>query len=211
MIKANYYLMNYNNQLVLTGQVNDVGASIRTNVDKSYRMGIELEGALKISERFSWNANVTLSKNKIKDFTEVMYDYGTNFDEYNEVKTTYHNTDISFSPNVIAGSGLNYKPVKNFEATLLTKYVGQQYLDNTSNSQRSIDAYVVNDLRLTYTVQPSFMKELALSFLVNNILEEEYESNGYTWGYAGGGQQYRENYYYPQAGRSFMAMLTLKF
>jgi iron complex outermembrane receptor protein len=174
-------------------------------------MGIELEGALKISERFSWNANVTLSKNKIKDFTEVMYDYGTNFDEYNEVKTTYHNTDISFSPNVIAGSGLNYKPVKNFEATLLTKYVGQQYLDNTSNSQRSIDAYVVNDLRLTYTVQPSFMKELALSFLVNNILEEEYESNGYTWGYAGGGQQYRENYYYPQAGRSFMAMLTLKF
>ncbi|SKC76599.1 TonB-dependent receptor [Ohtaekwangia koreensis] len=211
MIKANYYLMNYNNQLVLTGQVNDVGASIRTNVDKSYRMGIELEGALKISERFSWNANVTLSKNKIKDFTEVMYDYGTNFDEYNEVKTTYHNTDISFSPNVIAGSGLNYKPVKNFEATLLTKYVGQQYLDNTSDSQRSIDAYVVNDVRLTYTVQPSFMKELALSFLVNNIFEEEYESNGYTWGYAGGGQQYRENYYYPQAGRNFMAMLTLKF
>lgn len=211
MLKANYYLMDYRDQLVLTGQVNDVGASIRTNVDKSYRMGIELEGALKISERFSWNANVTLSRNKIKEFTEVYYDYGAGFDEYNEVSVTHRDTDISFSPNVIAGSGLNYKVFKNLEATLLTKYVGSQYLDNTSNSQRSIDAYVVNDLRFSYTVHPTFMKEIGLSLLINNILEEEYESNGYTWGYAGGGQQYRENYYYPQAGRNFMAMLTLKF
>jgi iron complex outermembrane receptor protein len=211
MLKANYYLMDYRDQLVLTGQVNDVGASIRTNVDKSYRMGIELEGALKISERFSWNANVTLSRNKIREFTEVYYDYGTNFDEYNEVSVTHRDTDISFSPNVIAGSGLNYKVFKNLEATLLTKYVGSQYLDNTSNTQRSIDAYVVNDLRFSYTVHPTFMKEIALSLLINNILEEEYESNGYTWGYAGGGQQYRENYYFPQAGRNFMAMLTLKF
>jgi iron complex outermembrane recepter protein len=211
MLKANYYLMDYRDQLVLTGQVNDVGASIRTNVDKSYRMGIELEGALKISERFSWNANVTLSRNKIKEFTEVYYDYGANFDEYNEVRVTHRDTDISFSPNIIAGSGLNYRVFKNLEATLLTKYVGSQYLDNTSNTQRSIDAYVVNDLRFSYTVHPTFMKEIALSLLVNNILEEEYESNGYTWGYAGGGQQYRENYYFPQAGRNFMAMLTLKF
>ena len=211
MLKANYYLMDYRDQLVLTGQVNDVGASIRTNVDKSYRMGIELEGALKISERFSWNANVTLSRNKIKEFTEVYYDYGAGFDEYNEVRVTHRDTDISFSPNVIAGSGLNYKVFKNLEATLLTKYVGSQYLDNTSNSQRSIDAYVVNDLRFSYTVHPTFMKEIALSFLINNILEEEYESNGYTWGYAGGGQQFRENYYFPQAGRNFMALFTLKF
>ncbi|HEY9045296.1 MAG TPA: TonB-dependent receptor [Ohtaekwangia sp.] len=211
MLKANYYLMDYKNQLVLTGQVNDVGASIRTNVDKSYRTGIELEGALKISERLTWNANVTLSRNKIKDFTEVYYDYGVNFDEYNEVKKVYHNTDISFSPNVIAGSGFTYKPVKGLEATLLSKYVGHQYLDNTSNSARSISSYVVNDVRFTYTLQPNFMKEIVLSLLVNNILDEKYSSNGYTWGYAAGTQLYRENYYYPQAGRNFMAMLTLKF
>ena len=105
-LNVNYYWMDYRNQLVLTGQVNDVGASIRTNVDKSYRMGLEMEGLLRISQKLSLNANITLSRNKIKDFDEVIYDYGANFDEYNEVKRSYTDTDISFSPNVIAGSDL---------------------------------------------------------------------------------------------------------
>lgn len=211
ILQANYFLMDYQNQLVLTGAINDVGASVRTNVDRSYRMGIELSGAVKLSRTFQWNANLTLSRNRIEDFTEVVYDYGENFDEYNTVETNHKNTDISFSPAVIAGSQISWAPFKNAEVALLTKYVGKQYLDNTSNESRKIDPYFINDIRIAYTWKPSFMREITLSTLFNNILDEEYESNGYTWGYAGGGMNFRENYYFPQAGRNFMLMLTLKF
>jgi iron complex outermembrane receptor protein len=130
---------------------------------------------------------------------------------YNVIERNYSNSDISFSPNVIAGSGFSYFPVVHAEITLLTKYVARQYLDNTSTEARSIDPYLTNDIRLKYFWNPGFMKEISLSFLVNNILDEKYESNGYTYGYLGGGQEYRENFYYPQAGRNFMAMLVLKF
>lgn len=210
-LKANYYLMLYKNQLVLTGELNDVGSSIRTNVDKSYRTGIEMEAMIRINDRIGWSGNVTVSRNKIKEFTEVLYDFGINWDEHLAVENKYNNTDISYSPALTAASGLTYYPVRNLETTLLTKYVGKQYLDNTANEARSIDAYLINDLRITYTLRPAFVKELAVSILVNNILNETYESNGYTWGYLGGGTAYRENFYYPQAGRNFMAMLTLKF
>jgi iron complex outermembrane receptor protein len=208
---TNFYFMNYKNQLVLTGALNDVGASVRTNVDKSYRMGIETEVLVKLTEKLSWNVNLTLSENKIKEFTEVLYDYGPDWDEYNVVENTYEDTDISFSPRVIGGSGLSYTPFNGAEITLLTKYVGKQYLDNTTNNARSIDSYLVNDIRLGYTIHPSFVKAITVSFLINNILDEEFESNGYTWGYLGGGDTYRENYYYPHAGTNFMGMLTLKF
>jgi iron complex outermembrane receptor protein len=209
-LNANYYLMDYKNQLVLTGQVNDVGASIRTNVDKSYRMGLELEAIARISQNLSLNANLTLSRNKIKNFDEVLYDYGTGFDEFNEVKRSYSDTDISFSPNVIVGSSLMYKPFKNAELALLTKHVGRQFLDNTSNDARSIAGYYINDLRFNYTFKPAFLREIAFSVLVNNIFDKKYESNGYTWGYIGGGAEYRENYFFPQAGTNFLVMLTVK-
>jgi iron complex outermembrane receptor protein len=209
-LNVNYYLMDYKNQLVLTGQVNDVGASVRTNVDKSYRMGLELEALVRISKKLSLNANVTLSRNKIKKFDEVLYDYGVNFDEYNEIKRSYSDTDISYSPNVIVGSSLMYKPFKNAELALLTKYVGRQFLDNTSNKERSVAAYCINDIRFNYTFKPAFMKEITLSVLVNNIFNKKYQSNGYTWGYIGGGTEYRENYFFPQAGANFLAMLTMK-
>jgi iron complex outermembrane recepter protein len=208
---ANYYLMDYTNQLVLTGAVNDVGASVRTNVDKSYRSGVELESSLRLSNKFTWGANLTLSQNKIRDFREIVYDYGTNFDEYNVVENKYQNSDISFSPNVIAGSIFSYAPVKGVEASLLTKYVGQQFMDNTSNENRKLDAYFINDLRLTYSLQPKFMREISFSLLVNNVLDVAYESNGYTWGYLGGATEYRQNYYYPQAGRNYMLMVALQF
>ncbi len=205
------YLMHYNNQLVLTGAINDVGSSVRTNVDKSYRAGVELEGIMKISKKLSWNVNLTLSQNKIKNFTEVLYDYGANWDEYNVVERKYSNTDISFSPNVIGGSTLTYTVFRGTELALLTKYVGKQYLDNTSNNERSISAYLVNDVRVSYTLNPAFMKELRFSVLVNNITNTLYAANGYSWGYRGGGDEYRENYFFPQAGIHFMAMLSAKF
>lgn len=210
-LNLNYYLMNYKNQLVPTGELNDVGAIVRANVDDSYRTGVELEGSIRIGPRILWNANLTLSQNKIRNFNEVMYDYGANFDEYTEIVTTYTNSEISFSPNVIAGSGLLYVPVKNVEVGLLTKYVGKQYLDNTSNANRSIDSYFTNDLRLTYSAKPSFMRELSVSLLANNIFNTQYSSNGYTYGYLGGTTEYRQNFYYPQAGRNYIAMVALRF
>src|SRR5690606_20566805 len=124
---------------------------------------------------------------------------------------TFTNTDISFSPNVIVGSVMSYSPVKAAEISLLTKYVGRQFLDNTSNSSRQMDVYLTNDLRFSYAFTPTFMKELRLNLLVNNVFDVAYESNGYTWGYIGGGEEFRENYYYPQAGRNFMLMVSARF
>ncbi len=207
----NYYLMDYKDQLVLTGELNDVGAAIRTNVNKSYRTGIELEGAIRFNNKLTWSANLTLSQNKIRRFTEVLYDYGVNYDEFNEVQNQYNDVDISFSPDVIAGSILSVTPVKSFEMALQSKYVGRQFLDNTSNDSRKIDAYFINDLRFSYTPTIPVFKELGISLLINNILDVAYESNGYTYGFLGGGAVSRENYYYPQAGRNYLLMLTMKF
>ena len=208
---ANYYLMDYKNQLVPTGKVNDVGALIRTNVDASYRMGIELESSIKLNSNFSWNVNFALSQNKIKNFNEVLYDYGANFDLYNEVEKKYRNTDIAFSPSVVAGSVFTYSPFNGFELGLLSKYVGKQFLDNTSNDIRKISEYVVHDLRASYHWKPTFMKEISLSLLANNTFGATYSSNGYTYGYLGGATEYRQNFYFPQAGRNYMVMVGLRF
>ncbi|KYG83290.1 TonB-dependent receptor [Roseivirga echinicomitans] len=209
--EANYYLMDYKDQLVLTGEVNDVGSSIRTNVADSYRMGIELQAGVELIRGLELNANLTLSENKIKNFEEVLYDYGAAFDEYNEVRNNYTDADISYSPSVIAGGQLTYKPTSGLSLSLLSKYVGDQYLDNTSNENRKIDAFFINDFRVNYSIKPSFVKELTLNLLVNNIFNVEYESNGYTFGYFGGANyEVRENYLYPQAGTNFLLSLGLK-
>jgi iron complex outermembrane recepter protein len=207
LFHANAYLMMYRNQLVLTGEINDVGAPVRTNAGKSFRAGIELETAVKLTDKFHWNANVTFSQNKIDSYSEVLFDYADN----SVVTNTYHDTDISFSPSVIAGSQLSYRPVNAAEIALFTKYVGTQYLDNTSNEDRVIDPYLVNDVRLSYFWRPAFIREIRFSLMINNALNEIYESNGYTWGYLYDKTAYRENYYYPQAGTNLMAMISVRF
>ena len=207
--EANFYWMDYKDQLVLTGALNDVGAAIRTNVPKSYRVGIELTGGWNITSRLNWIANLSLSQNKIKNFTEVLYDYAFDDDRF-VVETDYTDTDISFSPNVVFGSDLGYS-MNRLKIQLLNKYVGQQYLDNTSNDNRVIDSYFITDLLLTYNISPWKLKNLSLSFMVNNLFDIEYESNGYTWGYMFDGFQYQQNNYYPQAGINVLAGLSLKF
>ncbi|MGW8122736.1 TonB-dependent receptor [Roseivirga echinicomitans] len=210
--EVNYYLMDYKDQLILTGEVNDSGSNIRANVPKSYRMGIEIQAGMELARGLELNANLTLSENKIQNFEEVLYDYGAAFDEYNEVRNNYADTDISFSPSVIAGGQLTYTPITDLSLSLLSKYVGDQYLDNTSNKNRQIDAFFINDFRVNYSLKPSFVKELTLNLLVNNIFNVEYESNGYTFGYFGGANyEVRENYLYPQAGTNFLLSLGLKF
>lgn len=210
-VNLNYYLMSYKDQLVLTGEINDVGAPIRTNVDNSYRSGIEIEGAIRFNSNFTWGANATLSENKIKNFTEVVYDYGLNFDEFNEIQNQYSETDISFSPSLIVGSTLSYSIFENMEASILSKFVGDQFLDNTSNENRKIDSYFINDFRLSYNPTIKTFKNFSVSLMVNNILDVKYESNGYTYGYVGGGETIRQNYYYPQAGTNYLMMLSMKF
>ena len=120
------------------------------------------------------------------------------------------NTNISFSPNTIIGSQILYNPLKNLELGFLSKYVGKQYLDNTSNENRKLNAYFTNDLRAIYTLKGKFLKEVNFSLLVNNIFNHEYESNGYTYSYLYGGK-ITENFVFPQAGTNFLAGVRLRF
>jgi iron complex outermembrane receptor protein len=204
---ANVYYMKYKNELVLTGQINDVGAYNRINIPSSYRAGIELEAGTVLAKNLRWNVNATFSQNKVKTFTEFLDNYDTGGQKVNQ----YTNTDIAFAPNTIVGSQLLYTPAKGLEIALLSKYVGKQYLDNTSNGNRQLTAYFVNDLRFIYTVKPKGMNELSFSFLLNNVLSELYESNGYTFSYISEGKTVTENFYYPQAGRNFLAGIRMRF
>ncbi len=204
--ESNVYFMNYKDQLVLTGKINNTGDAIRTNVAKSYRSGLELQIAGKISKKLSLAANTTFSQNKIGNFAEVVPSYDENLELVNNLK----NTDISFSPNIIMGGSLNYQPVKSLEISLLPKYVGSQFLDNTSSEDRQLDAFFVNDLRIGFTPQIKALKEVNFSLLVNNIFNHAYESNGYTYSYLYGGR-ITENFVFPQAGTNFLVGMRLRF
>ena len=200
--QLNGYFMNYQDQLVLTGAVNSTGDAIRTNVESSYRLGVEASLNYQISKRFLWNGNVTLSQNHIRQFKEEIIDYDT----YDIAFINHQNTDIAFSPTLIAGNTLTYM-MGSFEASLLSKYVGKQYLDNTSNEARSIKAYTTQDIRLKYTLK----KGPAFTLLLNNILNELYSSNGYTYSYRYAGATTTENFYYPQAGFNFLLGASIRF
>lgn len=211
----NGYYMMYRDQLVATGKINDVGSYTRTNVPESYRRGVELQTAYAPAYWVRINANATLSQNKIDNFIEYM----DNYDNPNGEQTAVNHgtTDIAFSPNAIAAGGFTFTPFRNLshqqnvEIGVMGKYVGKQYLDNTSNDARSIDAYNLCDVRIRYSVQTKPFKELAFTLALNNIFNKTYESNGYTYSYIYGGSTITENFYYPQAGFNWLAGLNLKF
>nr|WP_036692320.1 TonB-dependent receptor [Pedobacter glucosidilyticus] len=207
----NLYGMFYKDQLILTGEVNDVGAYVRDNVDRSYRIGAEFDAKWQIFNQLSWAATATLSQNRIKRFSEFFDIYDADFDFIGQAENQYTNTDIAFSPSFIASNEFAYKPIKALEIALLTKYVSDQYLDNTSNNARKLDAFFVNDLRLSHNLKFRGVKNVNLSLLVNNIFNEKYESNGYTFGYIYDNNLITENYYYPQAGTNFLLSLSAKF
>ncbi|AUD02257.1 TonB-dependent receptor [Spirosoma pollinicola] len=204
---ANAYFMNYKNQLVLSGQLNDVGAYNRVNIPNSYRAGIELEVGAKLAKQLRWNVNATFSQNRVKNFTE----YLDNFDNGQQESRQYGQTDISFSPNVIVGSQLLFTPAKGLELGFLSKYVGKQYMDNTSNESRKLNSYFTNDIRLIYSIKPKFAQEIVFTLLFNNVLNELYESNGYTYAYISEGKVTADNGYYPQAGRNSLAGVRVRF
>jgi iron complex outermembrane receptor protein len=203
----NAYAMMYNDQLVLTGKINDVGEYIRQNVKDSYRLGVELDSRLQVSRQLAWGVTASISDNKIKNFTEFVDDY----DNGGQIVNNYEDVDLAFSPQFIGSSELSLRPFKRTELALLSKYVSDQYLDNTSNSARKLDAFFVNDLRLSYNTSFRGLKEVGITVLVNNILSEKYESNGYTFSYLYGGSFTTENYYFTQAPGNFLFSLSLKF
>ncbi len=204
---VNFYFMNYKNQLILTGEINNVGAYIMSNVPESYRAGIELSGGIKIGDFAEWKANATFSRNKIKNLTV----YIDNWDTWGQETETYKETDISFSPNIIAASELNFKLFKNSEAAFISKYVGRQFIDNTANIERSLNPYLINNLRITYSIYPKFMKEINFSIFVNNIFNKQYESNAWVYRYVSGDREYADFGYFPQAGINFSGGISLKF
>ena len=206
MVNANMYYMHYTDQLVLTGQINDVGDYTRTNVDISYRSGIELEAGYRLSKKLSSTGNLTLSDNKIKEFNE----YVDNYDIGGQETIAHSNSDLAFSPNIIAAVGLKYKPFKDMSISLLGKHVGDQFLDNTSTDTRKLNAYTIVNLQMNYTITDVLFKEITFGLLVNNLFDQLYENNGYTWGYVYGGERTVENFYYPQAGRNFLMRVLFK-
>ncbi len=210
-IGVNAYDMEYKNQLVLNGQINDVGAYNRVNVDYSYRRGIELEMSANITKYFTFNGNITLSQNKVKNFKEYIDSSDVNYTVFTQYQKSYTTTDISFSPNVIAAANFIFKPIKNLEIAILNKYVGRQYLDNTSNVNRSIHDYFVTDLRVNYTIRTRLIKEINIIGVIYNISNTVYETNGYNYSYYSGSTLNTQNYLAPAAPTHFMVGLNLKF
>lgn len=214
-IQGNVYYMYYNDQLVLTGELNDVGNPVRKNVKSSCRAGFELMADWKIWNKLTWRVNTTLSSNKIKNFEEVVYVYDEVFNPV-DVETIHHqNVAISFSPAWIASSQINYQPLKWMQIGLLSKMAGKQYLDNTGSEERAINPYVVNDLIVNLNFKTKTKGEISFNLKISNLLNELYESNGYTFGWINqdiNQVKTREfyNYYYPQAGRFYLVGMDIK-
>ena len=208
MLNINSYYMQYNEQLILTGALDDVGAPVRTNSGDSYRLGLEIEAAFSLSDAFIIQPVLTLSSNKNKQTYSqvdgVLKDFGT--------------TNISFSPEVVASNAFIYSPLNNFSLSFLTKYVGDQYMGNTDTDTSKLKEYFVNDLNITYEWNPkSVFSTVVVSALVNNIFDKEYVSNGYyytyddDWSVPGQLTTIEGAGYYPQATRNFLVGVTLKF
>ena len=197
---ATLYYMFYKDQLVLTGKINDVGSYTRTNVPNSYRAGIEVSAGVALSKWLNINAGATFSRNKIKAFTEYIDSYDAEFNYTGQQEIQHSKTDIAFSPSVIANGSINLLPVKNFAIGFISKYVSQQYLDNTQNIDRSLSNYFVEDARLIYTFKKLLFKEWSLIGQVNNIFSKQYQPNGYTFSYNYDSYPVTENYYFPMAG-----------
>ena len=209
--EANGFYMNYRNQLVATGQLNDVGTALRTNVARSYRRGVELSAFISANDKISLSSTLTLSQNRILSYRDVTYSYDTAYVATTNTAEARTST-ISYSPGVVSAHTLEGQPLKGLRVALLLKTVSRQYLDNSQNKYRSINPYQTLDFRLRYALHPSFMKEIELGLLVNNLLNRQYVANGYTYTYQGAsGNQETFNWFYPQATRNYLTSVGLKF
>ena len=219
---ANAYIMNYDNQLIKTGEINDVGYFTSENVKSSFRRGIELEGSVLLSKKLAWAANMTLSENKIDSFIQYIDSWDTGGQE----EVIYTNTDLAFSPSIIWASQLTYNFEDNFSLDFITKYVGEQFIDNSSSNDRKLDDYLVNNLRVTYDLKSKIFNYARISLQINNLFDEEYVSNAWIYRFVSDGYDpseddhyvtqgsdggYNSAGYFPEATRNYLVGLTLGF
>ncbi len=225
-LEANAYYMDYKNQLVLTGRLNDVGEYTRVNVPDSYRLGLELVGGYQLTKNVDLKGSVTLSDNRIKSFTEFI----DNWDTWEQETIAHQNTQIAFSPRTILNAELSYeffpeKEQQKLNLSLLSKYVGEQGIDNTSNPNTTLAAYHFSDFRIGYTIQTNFFKELGFTFLIRNIFNAQFSTNAWTYRYISNnydgrpddphtrleeGNTYNLTGFYPQAGRNYLLGVSVK-
>jgi iron complex outermembrane receptor protein len=206
-LRSNLFLMNYKNQLALTGEINDVGDAVMVNVPESYRMGIEITAGAKIIKNLKWEANIALSKNKILNFTEYVDDWDTGLQH----KKFLGKTDLAFSPEVIVNNQFTYEFFKKLEMTWISKFVGKQFIDNTSSEERKLKPYFLNNLRVNYKFSTTFIKQINMFFTLNNVLNIKYETNAWVYRYYSANKHEVMDGYFPQATRNFMLGLNLKF
>ena len=225
---ANFYNMLYNNQLILTGELNDVGSAVRVNIPDSYRRGLELTGSFQLMDKLLWRVNATFSENKIAEFNEFIDNWDTGVKD----SVTHTNTNIAFSPSITGGSQLIFTPFNSVEngkldLALVTKYVGDQFIDNTSSEYAKLDAYLVNDFRVSYTVKTKLFKEIVISSWVRNLFNQNYISNAWVYRFnttgdptaydpyanseGSGTDSYNQIGAFNQAGINFFIGLKLKF
>jgi iron complex outermembrane receptor protein len=220
----NFFHMYYRDQLILTGSINDVGAPVRRNVPTSYRMGIEMTGRWEPNPVFNLEGNATISRNKIRNFIEYIDDW----DNGGQISIEHGKTDIAFSPKTVAFARTNVNLLKNrlLTVSLSGKYVGEQFIDNTSNRNTMLDAYFTSEFQVRYILKPYFLEEISLNLLINNLLDTRYSSNAWTYRYVSsvydgrpydpytrweGGNVYNLTGFFPQAGRHFLAGVTVNF
>ena len=219
-ISLNSYYMIYKDQLVLTGEINDVGAYTRTNIDYSERKGIEIEINYKLNEKLIFSGNATISKNKISNFTE----YIDNWDTWSQEKIEYEDTDISFSPKLIWSSLINYKITKNLNIQFISKYVGEQFIDNTSSDDRKLDSYLTHNKRIIYDLNSKIFETFRITLQLNNILNKNYTNNAWVYRFITSSfdptqtdpyiNKNKEGSfdmagYFPQAGRNFLIGISI--
>jgi iron complex outermembrane receptor protein len=200
------YDMQYKNQLILTGKINDVGAYTRTNVPKSRRLGIEIEASYIVKKWMTTGGNISLSRNTVEDLEEFIDDY----DNGGQIRKFYDRSTLAFSPATLLNHFIRITPTKKIEASLFSRYVSRQYLDNTTTIYRSLDPFFVQDLRINYSLQVKGLSKVTLMAQVNNLTNTKYEPNGYTFSYLLGGLVETENYFFPMAGRNYMFTINIK-
>ncbi|MFC2101815.1 TonB-dependent receptor [Bacteroidota bacterium] len=210
MAGINFYYMDYRDQLVLTGEINNVGEAIMVNVPHSYRTGLEVSAGVNLWKKVQWDVTGTFSLNKIKNFTEYVDDYDSTWSFAGQSATFLGTTNLSFSPSLILGSILTYKPFKGATASLHTRYIGKQYIDNTGSDDRSLHTYFTNNLVLGYQFRLKPFSSIGISLMINNLFSERYETNAWIYRYNHDGRQYNVNGYFPQALINYMIGITLK-
>lgn len=204
-INANVYYMDYKDQLVLTGKINDVGAYTRVNVPKSYRTGLELQVKYAFNKYFNSSYNITFSQNKIEEFTEYIDDY----DQYTQVAIPHKNTNIALSPSLTTNRTFNWKPNDKLSFFWTSKYTSRQFLDNTQNNDRILDAFFINDINAHWTILNKTKFTMLLQLYANNVLDVQYAPNGYTFSYIYDRTLTTSNNFYPMAGRNYWISLKI--